>query len=264
MVSSTIRVVHHLLFTICYSRFTTFWRLIKMGLSSERDSQEYDSYLQISRENFLLDIETPTRNKILLNTIAAHNVTHVLDVGCGIGQALFPLAVSKNAFGVAVDVSENSCRVGKEFYATHVPEARVVFLCGKAESLPFASESFDIVNCTLALPYTKNALALSEFARLLRPEGLLLLQIHHARYYFSEFWRGLLSLDSLSLIHGLRVLIAGAIYHITSYQPFFKPLNETFQTEWLLNRELSIIGLTIEREFSNSNPLTPYFVIVKK
>lgn len=235
-----------------------------MGLSSERDSQEYDSYLQTSRENFLLDIENPTRNKILLDTIAAHNVKRVLDVGCGIGQALFPLAVSKNAFGVGIDVSENSCRDGKEFYAAHVDDARIVFLCGKAESLPFASESFDIVNCTLVLPYTKNAYALSEFARVLRPKGLLLLQIHHARYYLNEFWKGLMSLDALSLIHGLRVLIAGTIYHFTNHQPFFKPLNETFQTEWLLSRELSKVGLMIEHKQLNSNRLTPYFVITKK
>lgn len=238
--------------------------MIKMGLSSDRDSQEYDSYLNASRENFLLDIQDPTRNKVLFDTIATFEVRNILDVGCGIGQALFPLTVSENAFGVGIDISEKACRVGKEFYSTHLPDVRVIFLRGKAESLPFASESFDIVNCSLTLPYTKNALALSEFARVLRSKGLLLLQIHHARYYLNEFRRGLISLDGLSILHGLRVLVAGTIYHITGHQPFFKPMNETFQTRRLLNRELSKVGLAIECEQTNSNPLTPSFVITKK
>ena len=220
--------------------------------------------MSIIRENLLLDIQDPTRNKDLLDTIAMLEIKNVLDVGCGIGQALFPLAVSKNAPGVGVDISEKACCIGKEFYASQIPDARVVFLCGKAESLPFASESFDVVNCSLALPYTNNAQALCEFARVLRPRGLLLLKIHHARYYLKEFWRGLISLDALSMIHGLRVLVAGAVYHITSHQPFFKPFNETFQTRWLLRRELSKIGLTIEREQKDTNPLTPSFVIFKK
>jgi SAM-dependent methyltransferase len=235
-----------------------------MGLSSERDSKEQDWYLSVIRDNLLLDIEDPTRNKDLLDGIATIEIKNVLDVGCGIGQALFPLAVSKNAFGVGVDISEKACRIGKEFYAAHIPDARVVFLCSKAESLPFASESFDVVNCNLVLPYTKNYFALSEFSRVLRPRGLLLLKIHHARFYLNEFWRGLISFDVLSLIHSLRVLVAGTIYHITSRQPLFKPLNETFQTRWLLVRELSKVGLEIEREQTNSNPLTPSFVIIKK
>ena len=182
-----------------------------MGLSSRRDSEEYDSYLNVTRENLLRDIADPTRNKILLDTLAGFEVARVLDIGCGIGQALFPLAVSRRAFGVGVDVSDKACRLGDEFYAAHVPGARVAFTRARAERLPFASASFDVVNFSLALPYTNNAQAISEVARVLRPGGLFLLGIHHTRYYLHEFWQGLISGDLLPMIHAGRVLAAGTI-----------------------------------------------------
>ena len=235
-----------------------------MGLSSRRDSEEYDSYLNVTRENLLRDIADPTRNKILLDTLAGFEVARVLDIGCGIGQALFPLAVSRRAFGVGVDVSDKACRLGDEFYAAHVPGARIAFARARAERLPFASASFDVVNFSLALPYTNNAQAISEVARVLRPGGLFLLGIHHTRYYLHEFWQGLISGDLLPMIHAGRVLAAGTIYHITGRQPLHRRLNETFQTRWLLSKELSKYGLTIEREQPYSTPQAPSFVIFKK
>jgi ubiquinone/menaquinone biosynthesis C-methylase UbiE len=154
-------------------------------------------------------------------------------------------------------------RIGRQFYATYRPEAHVVFIRARAESLPFASESFDVVNCSLALPYTRNALAMREVARVLRPGGLFLLKIHHARYYLRELWQGLLTLDLLRAIHGGRVLAAGTIYHLVRRQPRSKFLNESYQTRWLLRRESAKQELILEREQNNTNPLTPAFVLRK-
>lgn len=36
---------------------------------------------------------------------------------------------------------------------------------------------------------------------------------------------------------------------------------ETFQTKWLLRRELAPIGLVIKKELPGSNPSTPFFRI---
>jgi ubiquinone/menaquinone biosynthesis C-methylase UbiE len=220
-------------------------------------------YFEATRDDLLRALNDPSRVKTKLDIVAPLKVERVLDIGCGIGQALFPLAVSKNAYGIGVDIAGAALRIGREFYATHLPDAKVAFMQSKAESLPFDSACFDVVNCGLALPYTDNARAIAEVARVLRPGGLFLLKVHHMRYYLREFRRGVTSRNASSVIYGGRVLVAGIIYHLVRRQPRARFLNETFQTLWLLRRELMKHKLTIEREQPNSNPLTPAFVIHK-
>lgn len=207
----------------------------------------------------------PSRFQPFLETVADLNVERVLDVGCGMGQMLYPFVAFKGAFGVGVDPTYQACSMGQDFYATHAPSARVRFIYGTAEALPFESASFDLVQCGLALPYMDNARAIDEIGRVLRPGGVLLLKIHHARYYLRDLWRGLLSGRLLTMVHASRVLAVGAIYHLTGRQTDTRLLgNETFQTRWLLRRELSRRGLYIERERIDSNRRTPAFVISKE
>ena len=226
---------------------------------------EDEEYYLAVKDNFLREINLAASGiDDSLGETGALEIRRVLDVGCGIGQALFPLAVQKGAFGVGIDVSGLSLRMGREFYAAQLPAARVEFIRTGAESLPFAPDSFDLVNCGLALPYMRNAQAIAEMARVLRRGGILLLKIHHARYYLERLWEGLSARDVMPIIHGGRVLTAGTLYHLTGRQPRSKILNETYQTKWLLGRELRKHGLVIEREQSKTNPLTPAFVIRKK
>lgn len=220
-------------------------------------------YYEITRENLARGLEDASFINSTLGDIMTSDIERVLDVGCGIGQALFPLTVRQGAFGIGVDISPTGLRMGREFYALHRPEAKIEFVRAKGEALPFASESFDLVNCGLALPYMHNARLMAEVARVLRPGGIFLLKIHHARYYFGEIWRGLAARDILPIIHGSRVLIAGTLYHLTSRQPQIKLLNESYQTRWLLRRELARFGLNLEREQVETNPQTPAFVICK-
>jgi ubiquinone/menaquinone biosynthesis C-methylase UbiE len=224
---------------------------------------EDEQYYKITRENLIRDLSDPSSVKTTLDNIATLKVERVLDIGCGIGQALFPLAVSRGATGIGIDVSPMGLRMGREFYAAHLPEAKVTFIRAEAESLPFAPESFDLVNCSLALPYIDNARGIAEVSRVLRPGGVFLLKIHHARYYLRELWQGLMTRNLLSMIHGGRVLTAGTLYHLAQRQPRAKLLNESYQTKWLLRRELAKQGLFIEREQIETNPATPAFVIYK-
>jgi ubiquinone/menaquinone biosynthesis C-methylase UbiE len=154
--------------------------------------------------------------------------------------------------------------MGQEFYATHLPEARVAFVRAGAELLPFGSNSFDVVACGLALPYMRNARAVAEVARVLRRGGIFLLKIHHARFYLRQLWRGLITGDPVAVIHSGRVLAAGTLYHLVRRQPWMRFLNESYQTKWLLQRELAKHGLVIEREQMKTNRLTPAFVIRKE
>jgi len=224
---------------------------------------EDEHYYIATRENFLRALSDDSGVKFVIDDVGALEVGRALDVGCGIGQALFPFAVRKGALGVGVDVSALGVRMGREFYTTDLPEARVAFIRAAAESLPFAPDSFDLVNCRLALPYMRNARAIAKVARVLRPGGLFLLKIHHARYYLRELWQGLSAGDPLSVVHGARVLAAGTLYHLVRRQLRVRLLNESYQTRWLLRRELAKHGMVIEREQIKTNPLTPAFVIRK-
>ena len=230
-----------------------------------RELKEDVEYLRATREDFLRTLADPWRVQALADLVAPpFRVQHVLDVACGIGQALFPLAVSRGACGFGVDISKTALRMGRDLYAAHLPQAKVAFAGAAAESLPFVDATFDVVHCGLALPYMDNARAIGEVARVLRPGGLFLLKIHHARYYLQLLWRGLIRLDISSLIYGGRVLTAGAVYHLSGRQPRSRLFSESFQTRWLLRRELTRRGLFIDREHVNTNPLAPVFIIFKK
>jgi hypothetical protein len=122
----------------------------------------------------------------------------------------------------------------------------------------------DLIVCRLALPYTHNATALSEMSRVLRPDGLILLKFHHYRYYLRKMTRAIATADLHSALYSGRVLIAGAVYHVTGRQPRGGILGgESFQSETLLRRELARCGLVIRSFMPDSTPQTPSCIVVR-
>lgn len=231
---------------------------------SQKDTEALAGYLRSARRDFLAALKEPALFQPYLDAVAGIKVERVLDVGCGVGQVLYPFVGLRGAFGVGFDPSAEACQMGRDFYAEHVPQARAHFVRGQAEELPFPGASFDVVNCGLALPYMNNRRAIEEIARVLRPGGVFLLRIHHARYYLRDIWQTLLARRFLSTIHAGRVLAVGAIYHLTGKQTNTRLFgNETFQTRWLLGRELASHGLILKEERPDSNPHTPAFIISK-
>jgi ubiquinone/menaquinone biosynthesis C-methylase UbiE len=222
---------------------------------------DYDSYVRVEWDKFAGD---PARSRASLAAAAGMEVKRVLDVGCGAGQELLPFVTERGALGFGMDIAPTVGRIGREMYAANAPSARANFLRGKAEELPFPSGSFDVVICRLALPYTHNERAFAEVSRVLRPGGKYLLKISGVRWYLLELRQGLKPGKIMSMIHATRVLVAGSIYHLTSRQPRSRiPSPETFQSEWLLRRELRRHGLAIQGKTPDSNAVTPSFVIVK-
>jgi hypothetical protein len=66
-------------------------------------------------------------------------------------------------------------------------------------------------------------------------------------------------------LHAVRVLVSGAIFHLTGHQPSGGLLlRESFMTEWLLRKELGRAGLALDRELEQSDPLAPSYRIVKR
>jgi SAM-dependent methyltransferase len=207
----------------------------------------------------------PERFHAALAAADGREISHVLDVGCGAGQELLPFVQTLRARGIGVDKSPQAVEVARRQFALAGCSAQVEFICCPAESLPFDNSTFDLVMCRLALPYTRNAAALSEMARVLRPGGLLILKIHHARYYWHKFWQALRGGQARAVGSSTKVLLIGFVYHVTGRQPRLRALAEVFQTRWMLRRILSPLCLYIREELQNSdsNVRTPVFVITR-
>ncbi len=99
-------------------------------------------------------------------------VERALDVGCGAGhwtRTLLPL-LPDGAEMVGLDPDERFLALA----AANTAAARCTFRAGRAESLPFADGSFDLVTCqTLLMHLADVAAAAREMTRVLRPGGLL-------------------------------------------------------------------------------------------
>lgn len=127
----------------------------------------------------------------------------VLDVACGTGVLLGEAsakAAEVKLFGA--DPDPIALR-----YAERIAERRLVR--SRAEGLPFRSGSFDRVICTLALhhiPDVAKEAAIREMARVLRPDGFLLLVDfdNRGRWWVPEHFRSDRRLEDWFVAAGLR------------------------------------------------------------
>lgn len=110
----------------------------------------------------------------------------VLDVGCGTGRQSF-LFARLGARVVGIDIAEELLKVGRS-KASAWP-GRVEFMPGDATGIPFAGETFDVVNCcgsTLSfIPDYQKALA--EMARVLKPGGRIITDVEQ-KWNLDIFW----------------------------------------------------------------------------
>ncbi|MCC5655480.1 class I SAM-dependent methyltransferase [Nostoc sp. XA010] len=116
-------------------------------------------------------------HKRLLEYIDLPESANVLDIGCGTGRLLERLATQfPDLQAIGLDLSANMLRVARQSNR-HRP--RLIYVEGKAESLPFADAQFDGVFSTISfLHYLEPNQVLSEIARVLSPGG---------RFYLVDF-----------------------------------------------------------------------------
>jgi SAM-dependent methyltransferase len=228
------------------------------GRSAVED-EVYDRYVRAEWDLFAGD---PARGAASRNALGSSPVLRVLDIGCGAGQELRPFLPDGGALGVGIDLSPRAGLVGRELFNKAQPASRVAFVRAAAEQLPLRPATFEVVVCRLALPYTDNARTLAEIARVLRPTGTLLLKFHHARYYTGQLVGALAGRRPRVAIHACRVLLAGCLYHLTGSQPRGRLTGgETFQTMWLLRRELARHSLKVCGMLGDSLPDAPSLLI---
>ncbi len=203
---------------------------------------------------------------MLVNALKDRKIERVLDVGCAAGYDLLPFIEKANASGFGIDISPEVSKAGKAFFKKTAFQEKTSFVCAKGEEIPFADESFDVVLCLVALPYMNNRQTLSEIARVLRPNGVLLLKIHAPPFYFQMLKDRLQERKIKPLVYPLIALASGVFYWLTNTQlenNFLKG-KEMFQTENLLKRELKDKGLKIKDYLPDNNKQTPSFIIVKE
>lgn len=226
------------------------------------ESSSYDRYV---RAEWALFAAEPARGAAARAVLAARPVVRALDVGCGAGQELRPFLGDGRSFGIGIDVAPEAGQVGRRLFAAEQPGSRVAFARAAAERLPFGADCFEVVICRLTLPYTDNARALAVMARVVRPDGCLLVKFHHGRFYLRKLREALAAGRVRAALHACRVLAAGALYHLTGAQPRGRLTGgETFQTAWLLRRELRRHGLGAERALEDSSPETPSLLIRRR
>lgn len=123
----------------------------------------------------------------MLSQLPALEGRRVLDVGCGSGWYAEYL-LEQGAVVTSFDVEPRFV----ELTRSRLGDKATVLEADLAEPLDFAEDrSFDLVLCPLVLHYVEDWQALfGEFARLLRPGGLLLFSTHHPFMDWQNFETG--------------------------------------------------------------------------
>lgn len=162
----------------------------------------------------------------------------VLDVGCGNGKDLAHPAYAEAAARWGIDLDERGIEIGRKSFPT------IIFVLGKAESLPFPDAQFDVVTCRVALPYTNVGFAIREMARVMKPNGHLSLTLHDWRLHLSfigEAWQRGAWKRVIDLIYAIA---ASVCYLVTNRLPR-KPWSggrETFQFVSKTKRQVAKTG----------------------
>ena len=103
----------------------------------------------------------------------------LLDVGCGLGYALRQYASRFAVEAVGLDYAENMVAMARKRTAELASDVDITFRQGSVTELPFGDGEFDVVTshrCLMALlDWEKQKKALQELARVLKPNGMLVL-----------------------------------------------------------------------------------------
>ncbi|HVD46072.1 MAG TPA: class I SAM-dependent methyltransferase [Candidatus Limnocylindria bacterium] len=110
----------------------------------------------------------------LVARVVSGQPKRILDVATGTAGVAIALARRTDAEVTGIDISESMLARGRERARAAGLDDRITLQAGRAEDLPFASDSFDALSFTYLLRYVRDpAATLAELARVLRPGGTL-------------------------------------------------------------------------------------------
>jgi len=171
----------------------------------------------------------------------------VLEVGCGAGVNL--LALQREAEVVGVDLEPLYLQLGGLLARVEGLELPAR-LCARAEALPFADATFDVVLFPGSLPYMRLASALGEAARVLAPGGrVIVIQSDLDQMLRLRLGQGRWRRSPGGLLRELRALAGMAAYPLCGrgLLPRAAPVHlSARRMEDLLAR----VGLSVVREHS--------------
>ena len=123
--------------------------------------------------------------KYFIKKLNIKNGNSILDVACGTGDICFEIRKSYNVNIIGIDLSPNMIKIANK-KKMKKKYNEIDFINGDAESLPFESNSIDIVTISYGFRNLANYdLALKEFYRVLKPGGLLgILEFSNSKYKF--------------------------------------------------------------------------------
>jgi demethylmenaquinone methyltransferase/2-methoxy-6-polyprenyl-1,4-benzoquinol methylase len=116
--------------------------------------------------------QDPRWRRALVNAVAPERGMRILDVATGTGMVAFALA-ARGAEVVGLDQSEAMLGGARErLQGTPSLAARLSFVLGEAEALPFGDGEFDALSFTYLLRYVDDpAGTMRELARVVKPGG---------------------------------------------------------------------------------------------
>ncbi len=155
---------------------------LNQRLMIKADNQKRDSYVQLTYQPAHLSF----CRKQLDNLEMSLNGKTILDVGCGPGEWLTVCTESEPGCLIGGDFIDNMLSVAKK---VRIGNRRVPLFRGNAISIPVRSETFDLVICSLVLPYVpSDRQAISELARVCKPGGRLLISFHDLGFYMHHIF----------------------------------------------------------------------------
>lgn len=159
--------------------------------------------------------------------------SRVLDVGFGTGNQMRKL-LARGCHTVGLELDPGLVARGG---------ARGLTVCrAVAESLPFQSASFDGVVCKVVVPYTDEARAVREIARVLRPGGVARVSYHGLGYFLRYL---IMERNWKRKVYGLRTVVNTWWYAATGRRlPAF--VGDTlYQSDRRLRRYYAAAGLEL-------------------
>jgi SAM-dependent methyltransferase len=202
----------------------------------------------------------------------------LVEIGCGMGTDLLQFARG-GAHCTGVDLTPRSVEISRLHFDLY--RMRADFVLSDAESLPFASESFDVVYSNGVLHHTPRTLAaINEVHRILKPGGVAKVMLYHRHsfYYWTEiilhrgllrghFLRGHSPEEIMSRYveyseHDARPLVK--VYSRRQARALFTSFSEVkIEVEQMMLRELSVIApLVSEKMFERLRRRLGWNVII--